>query len=204
MLCWKHIKWTNNEASSHTGIYSTLCKDCNKHYINETQRNLEKRIWTQMINQNKWLKLFSSTLELKYTFNFSQATLIKPIHCKKSQRLLESAVISETNHIKQCSGFYQILPYLANIILKKKKKKKKKIIFFTLWHHTFLFLIILLLIPSSPQLQPILYNIDNFLRHHISRYLSIKRDMPKPWYYSDGHTKTPFTQTLPYFFLSAP
>ena len=43
-----------------------------------------------------------------YTFNFSQATLIIPIHCKKFRRLLESAVISKTNYIKQRPGFYQI------------------------------------------------------------------------------------------------
>ena len=71
-------------------------------------------------NQNA---LFSHMLELKHTFNFSQATLIKPIQCKKYQRLLESAVISKTNHIKQRPGFYQISPYLANMILSENKIK---------------------------------------------------------------------------------
>ena len=36
---------------------------------------------------------------------------------KKSHGLLESAVISKTNHIKQLHGFYQISPYLADVIL---------------------------------------------------------------------------------------
>ena len=40
-------------------------------------------------------------LDLKHTFNFFQANLIKPIHCKKSHRLLESTIISKTKHIKQ-------------------------------------------------------------------------------------------------------
>ena len=38
-------KRTNNETTSHAGIYSIPCKDCNKHYIVETLRNLEKRIY---------------------------------------------------------------------------------------------------------------------------------------------------------------
>ena len=36
-------------------------------------------------------------LELKHPFDFSQATLIKPIHSKTSRRLLEFAIISKTN-----------------------------------------------------------------------------------------------------------
>ena len=53
--------------------------------------------------------LFSHMLELKHTFKFPQATLIKPIHCKKSQRLLESVVISKTNHIKNVQAFIKSL-----------------------------------------------------------------------------------------------
>ena len=39
------------------------------------------------------------------------------------QRLLESAVISKTNYIKQRPGFYQISPRLANIIRNENKIK---------------------------------------------------------------------------------
>ena len=56
-------------------------------------------------------------LDLKHTFIFSLATLIKPIHRKKSRRLLESAVFFKTKHIKQHPGFFQFSPYLADIIL---------------------------------------------------------------------------------------
>ena len=62
-------------------------------------------------------------LELKHIFDFSQVTLIKPIHCKTSWKLLESAVISKTNHIKQRPGFYQLSPHLENIILYENKIK---------------------------------------------------------------------------------
>ena len=69
-------KRTNNETTSHAGIYSIPCKGCNKHYISETQRNLEKRIyehkWSIKTNDN-WNGLFSHMLELKHTFNFFQA-----------------------------------------------------------------------------------------------------------------------------------
>ena len=61
----------------------------------------------------------------KHTFNFSQVTEIKPIHCKKSHKLIESAVISISNHIPQRPGFYQISPYLANIILHENNIKIK-------------------------------------------------------------------------------
>ena len=118
------IKQTNNETKSHVGIYTITCKDCNKLYISETQRNLEKRIYEhkRSIKTNDDRNaLYSHMLELKHTFIFSQATLIKPIHYKKSQRLLESAVISKINHIKQRPGFPQISPYLLNIILNENK-----------------------------------------------------------------------------------
>ena len=55
----------------------------------------------------------------EHTFDFSQASLIKPTHCKKSRRLLESQVISQFKHIKLQPGFYQILPDSTNIILRK-------------------------------------------------------------------------------------
>ena len=61
-------------------------------------------------------------LDLKHTFNFSQATLIKPIHCKKICRLLESTVFSKIKHIKQRPRFFQILPYL-DIILHENNLK---------------------------------------------------------------------------------
>ena len=40
-------------------------------------------------------------LDLKHPFKFSEAALIKLLHCKKSHRLLESAIIYKINHIKQ-------------------------------------------------------------------------------------------------------
>ena len=36
-------KQTNNETTSHAGIYSIPRKDCNKHYIGKTQHNLGKK-----------------------------------------------------------------------------------------------------------------------------------------------------------------
>ena len=112
---------------------------------------------------------------------FSQVTLIKPIYGKTSRRLRESAVISKTKHLKQRPGFYQISPYLSNIILNenkikiekgwRKKTKKTQKHLFTLCNHIFenpfLFLITLPLSPSSPQLPPRHHNIDKFQEHHI-------------------------------------
>ena len=95
----------------------------------------EKRIYGHKRKSNdNQNALFSHMLELKHTFNFSQATLIKPINCKKSRTLLESVVISKTNHIKWHPGFNQMSPYMMNIILNENKikienwleKKKKK------------------------------------------------------------------------------
>ena len=198
-------KRTNNETTSHAGIYYIPCKDCNKHYIGETQRNLEKRIYEHQrsikANDDRNF-LFFHLLELQHTFDLSQATLIKPTHSKTSRRLLESAVISKRNHIKQRPGFYQISPYLANIILNENKIKMENgsEFFFTLCHHTFenpfffVFLIILPMNPFPPQLQPRHDNIDNFLRQHIRVNI----------FPGVRYAKTPFIQTPPYFFLSAP
>ncbi len=52
---------------------------------------------------------------LKY--ESSQATLIKLIQSKIFPRLLETEVISKSKNIEQWSGFYQISPFLADIIL---------------------------------------------------------------------------------------
>ena len=46
-------KCTNNITTSHAGIYSIPCKDCDKYYIGEIQRNLEKRIYEHKLSI-KW------------------------------------------------------------------------------------------------------------------------------------------------------
>ena len=77
----------------HAGIYSISRKDCNKHYISKTQCNLEKKIYEhkQSIKTNDDQNtLFSHMLELKHTFNFSQATLIKPAKNLKDYKNLRS------------------------------------------------------------------------------------------------------------------
>ena len=83
----------------------------NKHYIGETQRNLGK-IFFEHKKSFKVNALFSNILDLKHTFNLSQSTLIKPIHCKKSCRLVES---SKTNHIKQLPGSTRFHPILHTL-----------------------------------------------------------------------------------------
>ena len=87
--------------------------------MGETQRNLEKRIYENKrsikLNDDR-NALFSHVLDLKHTYKFSQAALIKAIYCKKSCRLLESAFISKTKHIKQRSRFFQISPYFSDTI----------------------------------------------------------------------------------------
>ena len=71
----------------------------------------------------------------KHTFSFSQANLIKPIHYKKkkqkkkktkkqNRRLLDSAIISKTNHIKQRPSLYQISPYQTE---RKQNQNRKGI-----------------------------------------------------------------------------
>ena len=83
-------KLTNNETTSHASIFFIPCKDCNKHYIGESQHNLEKRIYEhkRSIKTNGDRNApFFHILELKHAFNFPQTILIKPIHCKTFRRL---------------------------------------------------------------------------------------------------------------------
>ena len=69
-------KRTNNITTSHADIYSIPCNDWDKYYIDETQLNLNKRIYENKgsirLNDNP-NALFSHMLN----FNFSQVTLIK-------------------------------------------------------------------------------------------------------------------------------
>ena len=65
------------------------------------------------------MPFFLHMLDFKNTFNFSQATLIKPIPCWNSS-LFESVIISHSNNaIKQCPGFLHISLCQANIILQE-------------------------------------------------------------------------------------
>ena len=80
-------KRTNNEPTFHARRNSIPCKDCNKHYIGETLRNIEKKIYKhkRSIKTNDDLNsLFSPMLEHKCTFSFSQATRIKTYIAKYS------------------------------------------------------------------------------------------------------------------------
>ena len=71
------------------------------------------------ISHPDWVKLCVELIcAPNQNTKFSSAT--KLIHCKKSRRLFESAVISERNHIKQRTGFYQIS---LHIILNENKIK---------------------------------------------------------------------------------
>ena len=130
-------------------------------YRQNLTQSRKKNLWTQMINQSKWqLKHLKKIFFLPHvsTLTRIQFFLSHPnqTHCKKSRRLLESAVISKTNHIKQHLGFYQISPYPANIIL--NKIKIANIILKKTFFH------------SVP---PYFWESFPFPFHYISRYLSI-------------------------------
>ena len=181
--------WTKKETTSHAGIYSIPCKDCSKYHIGETQRNLEKRIYEhkQSIKTNDDSNTFvSHMLELKQTFNFSRATLIKPIHCKKSRRLLESAVISKTNHIKKFQKLQVFTrphqncrtTYKTKNQIKIENKNKEKT--FSL-NATILFRIdslslshFLLAPPPQPITTPTPQNWKFSATSHYTQYLSLK------------------------------
>ena len=159
-------KWTSNEMTFHTGIYSIPCKDCNKHYISETQCNLEKRIYEHkqsIKTHDDQSALFSHMLELKQTFNFSQATLIQPIHCKKSRRLCSHF---QNKTYKTTSRF------LPNLIIpsehhtkqnQNRKWIKKKNLHSVPPYFSESFLYYFTSSPSSSQLPPRHHNSDKFL-----------------------------------------
>ena len=122
------LKRTNNAIISHAGIYSIPCKDCDKHYIDETQRNLEKKIYEHKrsikLNDDR-NALFSHMLDLKHTFHFSQDTFIKPIHCQKTPQTNRISSHFPKKHIKHRPGFYKISPHLAVIMLYEDNDKKR-------------------------------------------------------------------------------
>ena len=132
------------------------------------------------------MALFS---HIKQTFNFPKPSWSNPYITKNPEKLLESAVISKTNYIKQCPSFYQISLYPANHRTKQKQNQNRKWIektlFFTLCHHTVenSFLITLPQALTHPNYQPRHHNTDKFLWHHISsQYLSMKQHMLKPFH----------------------
>ena len=75
-----------------------------------------KKESTNTIDQSKQITIKTLFSPTQTHVQFSQTTLIKPIHCKKSRRLIESTIISKTNHIKQHPGFYHTSLNLANIL----------------------------------------------------------------------------------------
>ena len=190
------IKRTHNETPSHAGIYSIACKDCNKHYISENQRNLETRIYEhkRSIKTNDDRNaLFSHMLELKNSFNFSQAALIKPIHGKTSRRLQESVVILNKPY-KTTTRFLTNLITPGEHHIERKQNQnikwigKKKAFFQSVPTYFWKSFVQTILTANTcefkshgiHQLQPRHHNIDNFLRHHIiGNIFSMKQVMPK-------------------------
>ena len=115
----------------------------NKHYIDITQRSLEKRIYEHKrsikINDD-WNVLFSHMFELKHAFHLFQATLIKPILSKKTPKTTRICGHFQNKPYKTTSRFYQISPYQVNLIINEKKvniENGGKKHFFTLCLHTF-------------------------------------------------------------------
>ena len=52
--------------------------------------------------------------------DFTNATIIINIHDKKLRKLVESAVINVTDHIKQRPGSYHLTKYLSSVIVKQE------------------------------------------------------------------------------------
>ena len=106
--------------------------------------------------------------------------------------MLSSAVISKTNHIRQHSRFYQISPYMVNIILHENniKMDKKDI---SLLCATILLRILSLSLSLSPFHSPCHLDIRLSTKFYDIRLSSISFD-------KTSNAKTPFPSTFPYFF----
>ena len=108
------------------------------HWRNPTQSRKNNQ-WTQAINQNKWRSKCLFTPHVRAQTHL-QATLIKPIQSKKSCSLLESTVISKTNHMTMPRIVSDLtIPVEHHTTWKQYQNRKriKRDIFSTLWHHTF-------------------------------------------------------------------
>ena len=119
----KKTRHLSQTPTSKAGIYTIPCDNCNKVYIGETQRELKKRLdehKRDIKNNNPVNALFSHILQHDHSFNFKHAKLIKFIQNKSFRRLLESALITNSNTIKQRNGFYNLSPLISKIILNEQ------------------------------------------------------------------------------------
>ena len=132
---------------------------------------------------------FSHILELN-SLNFHQATLVKPIHCKISWRLQESAVISKSNH-KTTSSIFPGLTIPGEPHAKRRQNQHRKrienIFFYYLPSYFYEFFpyhftlphFLIPIVPETPQHSSAISHIINiFTRNKICR-----NPFPSAFYY---------------------
>ena len=115
--------------STKTGnIYKIPCHDCDKEYIGETGRELEKRIreHRQALRKDDQLNAVAQhRTNLNHNINLSNASVIHFEDDPMKRKLIEAAVISQFNTFDQRPGFMNIAEHLSKKLLKNFKIRLK-------------------------------------------------------------------------------
>ena len=99
----------NTDYLSNTGVYKIRCQNCNKFYIEEASRNLNKRIYEHKKNfktGNTTNSLVFHNILTNHTFDFQNSAIFHFIHYKNKRILIEACSLGHQNTILQDKDFF--------------------------------------------------------------------------------------------------
>ena len=89
------------DESKYGKVYKIPCLNCNKFYIGEASRNLNKRIYEHkryFKTDNTTNSLVSHNILTNQTFNFLNFAMFAFIHDRNKQRIIEACSIAYHNN----------------------------------------------------------------------------------------------------------
>ena len=104
------------------GVYRIDCKNCDKFYIGETGRSLNKRIIehkNDILNHNLNNSMFVHSLDNNHSFNFNEAKIIIPCNDLPTRKITESSLINfhHSSIVNIHPGLNQINSYVSHLLL---------------------------------------------------------------------------------------
>ena len=101
----EHIVKNNSKTTdslSKAGVYKICCQKCNKFYLGESSRNLNKKIYEhekEFKTGNTTNSLVSHNILTNHTFDFQNSGIFAFVHDKKKRRRIETCSIVHHNTI---------------------------------------------------------------------------------------------------------
>ena len=120
----KHILVKNSPLNDNGCVYKIPCSVCNKIYVGQTGRCLDKRINEHKYNirtGNENSALFIHTRDNDHLISFQNSSKYCNSNCWYSRNIIESILIEKTPTMNLSPGLFNIDPFASKFILKQYK-----------------------------------------------------------------------------------